>query len=73
MEVHKIAVIGAGTMGHGIAQVSAMAGFQVNIVDIDDTRLKQAQIKIKENLQKGVDLQDRQRIAGNFLQVKFVH
>lgn len=56
MEVHKIAVIGAGTMGHGIAQVSAMAGFQVNIVDIDDNRLKQAQIKIKENLQKGVDL-----------------
>ncbi|MCJ7583199.1 MAG: 3-hydroxyacyl-CoA dehydrogenase [Anaerolineales bacterium] len=56
MEVHKIAVIGAGTMGRGIAQVSAMAGFQVNIVDVDDTRLKQADKKIKENLQKGVDL-----------------
>jgi 3-hydroxybutyryl-CoA dehydrogenase len=56
MEVRKIAVIGAGTMGHGIAQVSAMAGFQANILDVDDTRLKQADKKIRENLQKGVDL-----------------
>jgi len=56
MKVQKIAVIGAGTMGHGIAQVSAMAGFQVNIVDVDEAQLKQADKKIKEKLQKGVDL-----------------
>jgi 3-hydroxybutyryl-CoA dehydrogenase len=56
MEVQKIAVIGAGTMGHGIAQVSAMAGFQVNMVDVDENRLKQGYKRINDNLQKGVDL-----------------
>jgi 3-hydroxybutyryl-CoA dehydrogenase len=32
----KIAVIGAGTMGAGIAQVAAEAGYQVNLRDIKD-------------------------------------
>ena len=39
-----IAVIGAGTMGNGIAHTFAQFGFQVNLIDIS-----------KENLQKGVD------------------
>jgi 3-hydroxybutyryl-CoA dehydrogenase len=43
-------------MGHGIAQVSAMAGFQVNMVDVDENRLKQGYKRINDNLQKGVDL-----------------
>jgi 3-hydroxybutyryl-CoA dehydrogenase len=56
MEVQKVAVIGAGTMGHGIAQVFAMGGFQVNLNDVVDDCLKEAYKKIKGNLQKGVDL-----------------
>ncbi len=31
-EVKKIAVIGAGTMGHGIAQIFAQAGYEVNMM-----------------------------------------
>ena len=32
--IKKIGVVGAGTMGHGIAEVSAIAGFKVSVVDI---------------------------------------
>ncbi|WP_323192981.1 3-hydroxyacyl-CoA dehydrogenase NAD-binding domain-containing protein, partial [Halostella sp. PRR32] len=35
----RICVLGAGTMGHGIAQVSAMAGHDVAMRDIDETVL----------------------------------
>ena len=40
MEIKKIAVLGAGAMGHGIAQVAAMAGFEVNMRDINEGILK---------------------------------
>ena len=33
---NRIAVIGAGTMGHGIAQVFALAGFEVALADLHD-------------------------------------
>jgi 3-hydroxybutyryl-CoA dehydrogenase len=46
----KTAVIGAGTMGHGIAQVCAQAGYEVKLVDISEGVLKRALIQIKENL-----------------------
>ncbi|MBN2222556.1 MAG: 3-hydroxybutyryl-CoA dehydrogenase, partial [Vallitaleaceae bacterium] len=36
MVVNKIAVVGAGLMGSGIAQVSLMAGYEVVLVDIKD-------------------------------------
>ncbi|MCJ7634193.1 3-hydroxyacyl-CoA dehydrogenase family protein, partial [Candidatus Bathyarchaeota archaeon] len=36
MEIKKIAVIGAGAMGHGIAQLAAMAGFDVTMRDISE-------------------------------------
>jgi len=36
MEIKRIAVIGAGAMGHGIAQVAAMAGFDVTMRDISE-------------------------------------
>lgn len=55
MEIRKIAVFGAGTMGHGIAQVSAMAGYQVTLFDIAQGPLDTALQKVKANLQKGID------------------
>ena len=55
MEIRKIAVFGAGTMGHGIAQVSAMAGYQVSLFDIAQPPLDKAMQKVKANLQKGID------------------
>ena len=51
MNVHNIAVIGAGTMGHGIAQVFALAGFQITLTDNDDTVLQNALPRIRDNLQ----------------------
>lgn len=52
----KVAVIGAGTMGHGIAQVSAMAGYDVAIYDARAEAMAQALQRIGENLAKGVSL-----------------
>ena len=51
MNVNNIAVIGAGTMGHGIAQVFALAGFQITLTDNDDTILGNALPRIQANLQ----------------------
>ena len=46
-QVQKVGVIGSGTMGNGIAQVSAMAGCAVTLVDIDDARLQTAKANIQ--------------------------
>ena len=40
MSIEQIAVIGAGTMGNGIAQVCAVAGYQVLLVDVSDAALE---------------------------------
>jgi len=52
VEIKKIAVLGAGAMGHGIAQVAAMAGFQVNMRDINEEILAGAMERIKWSLGK---------------------
>ncbi|WP_255171151.1 3-hydroxyacyl-CoA dehydrogenase family protein [Natrononativus amylolyticus] len=49
-----VTVIGAGTMGHGIAQVSAMAEHDVVLYDIDDEIVGDGLDAIKSNLDKGV-------------------
>ena len=46
----KIAVIGAGTMGNGIAHVFAMNGFEVNLCDISENALNNAVKTIEKNL-----------------------
>lgn len=46
----KLCVIGAGTMGHGIAQVGATAGYDVALRDVDETVLEAATESIEENL-----------------------
>lgn len=51
----KTAVIGAGTMGHGIAQVAAMSGYDTVLFDIDSDVLEAAIGKVTANLDKGVD------------------
>jgi 3-hydroxybutyryl-CoA dehydrogenase len=50
-----VAVIGAGTMGHGIAQVSAMAGYRVTLYDPQPGAVNQGLARIGENLDKGVE------------------
>ncbi|MFB6220053.1 MAG: 3-hydroxyacyl-CoA dehydrogenase family protein [Halolamina sp.] len=46
----KLCVIGAGTMGHGIAQVGATAGYEVALRDVEETVLAEAMDDIEENL-----------------------
>jgi len=55
-QLRRVAVIGAGTMGRGIAQVAALGGFETMLFDVDEGVLKQAQQSIVGALQKGVDL-----------------
>ena len=50
MEIKEVLVIGAGTMGHSIAQVYAHAGIEVNLVDINQGALDHAMNLIKSNL-----------------------
>ena len=54
--IEKIAVIGAGTMGSGIAQVAAVAGFQVQLFDLNPEVLKKGMAGIQKNLLKAVEL-----------------
>ncbi len=54
MEVKTIAIIGAGAMGLGVAQVSAAAGYEVVLNDISDSSLERAINAIKKSLEKMV-------------------
>jgi len=51
----KVTVIGAGTMGHGIAQVAAMSGYATALFDVDDDALARARKRVRANLDKGVE------------------
>jgi 3-hydroxybutyryl-CoA dehydrogenase len=52
--IETIAVIGAGTMGHGIAQVAAASGFRVLLSDVDRESLARGVRTIEGNLDKGI-------------------
>ena len=63
-EIKNIAVIGAGTMGHGIAQIAGMAGYDVALHDSERSRVDQGLSHIASNLRKGVE---RGRCRGTWL------
>ncbi len=50
--IKNIAVVGAGVMGYGIAQVALMAGYNVTLVDIKDDIVNNGLAKIEEGLKK---------------------
>ncbi|MEO1715154.1 MAG: 3-hydroxyacyl-CoA dehydrogenase NAD-binding domain-containing protein, partial [Bacteroidota bacterium] len=50
--MQKIAVIGAGTMGNGIAHVFAQTGYSVNLIDISEAALEKALATIGKNLDR---------------------
>jgi 3-hydroxybutyryl-CoA dehydrogenase len=54
-DVRRIAVLGAGTMGHGIAQAAAAAGFRVILRDIDEELTARGLAAVRSNLSKGVE------------------
>ncbi|MDQ3930525.1 MAG: 3-hydroxybutyryl-CoA dehydrogenase [Chloroflexota bacterium] len=55
MEVHKVGVLGAGTMGNGIAQVFAASGFEVLMRDVGQIQLERGYSAIQKSLGKLVE------------------
>lgn len=55
-DIRNISVIGAGLMGHGIAQEFALAGFKVALHDVSDEKLSQAEENIRRNLRMMSDM-----------------
>ncbi|ANI59728.1 MULTISPECIES: 3-hydroxybutyryl-CoA dehydrogenase [Pseudomonas] len=54
MNLQNIGVIGAGTMGNGIAQVCALAGFNVTLIDISESALQKAIATVDKNLDRQI-------------------
>lgn len=54
--IERVTVLGAGVMGHGIAQVAAMAGHRVTLHDPDAAAAERGLARIRANLDKGVSL-----------------
>ena len=52
--IKNVSVIGAGTMGNGIAHLFAQAGFKVNLIDVNATQLQKALATIGKNLDRQV-------------------
>ncbi|MCR4322155.1 MAG: 3-hydroxyacyl-CoA dehydrogenase NAD-binding domain-containing protein [Candidatus Brocadiaceae bacterium] len=70
MDIKKIGIIGAGTMGGGIAQVAAQSGYEVVLKDISEEYVRAGLAKIKERLVKRVgegklEISEKDRILSN--------
>jgi 3-hydroxybutyryl-CoA dehydrogenase len=66
MNLQNIGVIGAGTMGNGIAQVCAQAGFNVTLLDISESALQKALATVGKNLDRQIakeTLTEAQKLA----------
>ncbi len=68
--IRKIGIIGAGTMGGGIAQVAAQSGFEVIMEDVKQEYVSSGFAKIKERLEKRVsegklESREKERILSN--------
>jgi 3-hydroxybutyryl-CoA dehydrogenase len=54
-ELKKVGILGAGLMGHGIAQISAEAGYDVVLREVDDATLSKGLGKIEKQLARAVE------------------
>ena len=54
--VKNVMVLGAGTMGHGVAHAAAAAGFETRLYDVSDAALAKARGQIDGILRKAVEL-----------------
>ncbi len=71
----NVAVVGAGTMGHGIAQVAALAGYETALTDSNSDALIAAAGRIQKNLEGGVErgkisAQDAQNALGRLAMIE---
>jgi 3-hydroxybutyryl-CoA dehydrogenase len=55
MEISRVGVLGAGLMGHGIAQITAQAGWDVVVREVDQERLDKGLGRIEKQLGRGVE------------------
>jgi len=55
VSIRRVAVLGAGTMGHGIAHVAALAGYEVVLYDLTESLTAAGLAHVRANLQKGVE------------------
>lgn len=55
MDIKNIGVIGAGTMGTGIAQIAATSGFDVLVHDVDDALLQKSLARLDKSLSKLIE------------------
>lgn len=70
MEIKHILIVGAGTMGNGIAQVAATSGFQVTCLDVLPSALEKARSSIAESTTKLVEkgsLTPKQKAATEYI------
>ena len=58
--IEKVLVVGAGTMGHGIAQTAAVSGFEVTMMDVDPEQLERAQEAVARSVDK---LYEKEKIS----------
>ncbi|MDX1436580.1 MAG: 3-hydroxybutyryl-CoA dehydrogenase [Anaerolineales bacterium] len=52
MNIDHVFVLGAGTMGNGIAQTAAVSGFRVTMMDVDSDQLERAKTSIQRSVEK---------------------
>lgn len=56
MQIRQIAVLGAGTMGHGIAYAAIAGGYRTRLYDVSDAAIQKGTAAIDAIIRKGVDL-----------------
>ena len=56
MRIARIAVLGAGTMGHGIAHAAIAGGYETRLYDVSESAVVKGRASIEEILRKGVEL-----------------
>src|SRR4029077_7970844 len=54
-QIEKVGVLGAGLMGHGIAQVAAQSGYEVVLREVDQAKLDKGVGKIEKQLARAVE------------------
>jgi 3-hydroxybutyryl-CoA dehydrogenase len=74
----RIVVIGAGTMGNGIAHTAAASGFDVTLIDVAEAFLERGMSTISTNLQRGVDkgkmtADEKQQVLGRIQATSDIH